>query len=659
MERNNIHLALVLTVSLLVGAVGTSASAQVAGDTFDIAYGDTVSDGVPEPGAGNIETGGSVDVYRFEAEAGDIAIFDLLSGSNSTFRWRLDGPEGDVVFDSAYTDRSIELVDSGTYSLTVYGTTSTAVGTYSFRLLLTPPAQQFSIEFEDTVSDGMPEPGAGNVEVPGAMDTYEFDGTAGQTAIFDALAGPTSGLRLILRAPDGTELLNVIYADREATLPQSGTYTLSVQGLTVTGVGTYSFQLLSVPPQSDEFTIAFGDTVSDGVPGTGAGNIEQPGSVDRYLFDATAGRTAVFEALTAPTSGLRWILSAPDGTELFNAIYSDEERLLLQTGTYVLTVTGLTVTGVGTYSFRLVERPPNADPVAVDDEAETDSDMTVTVDVLANDSDADGDDLTIEEVWQPANGTTSTDGVEVIYTPEPGFSGMDTFDYTVADGRGGAARATVVITVHEAVNNPPNIEDVPDQESTVGDTVTLQVEADDPDGDTLTYSANGLPAGLGIDPGSGEIVGIVADGADAASPYLVQVVVTDSHGATTSSDFQWTIQGAELMVVEVEIDILLPCIFVNGFGVIPVVIFGNDQFDGADVDLATIALEGMAVERVWHRYLAVVADYNHDGIDDILVMIDDRGAVSARASHATLTGMLRDGTAITGTDDVCARRARL
>lgn len=657
MRRTHTTLTFALTLCLLGTAVGSPASAQVTGDTFDIAYGDAISDGVPEPGAGNIETGGSVDVYRFESEAGDIAIFDVLSGSNSIFRWRLDGPGGDVVFDSAYTDRSIELVDSGTYSLTVYGITSTAVGTYSFRLLLTPPAQQFSIEFEDTVSDGVPEPGAGNIEVPGAQDIYEFDGTAGQTAIFDALAGPTSGLRLILRAPDGTELLNVIYADREATLPQSGTYTVSVQGLTVTGVGMYSFQLLAVPPQIDEFTIAFGDTVADGVPGTGAGNIEQPGSVDRYVFDAIAGQTAVFETLTGPTSGLRWVLSAPDGLELFNAIYSDEERLLLQTGTYVLTVTGLTFTGVGTYSFRLVERPPNNDPVAVDDEAETDSGVPVIVDVLANDSDPDGDDLSVDAVTQPANGTTSIDGAEVTYTPESSFWGMDTFGYTVADGSGGMAHATVTVTVHEPANTPPDIEDMADQNSTVGDSVTLQLEAEDPDGDTLTYSADGLPPGLGIDPGSGEIAGIIADGADAASPYLVEVVVTDSRGAPASSDFQWIVHPPEHPVVKVEIDILMPCIFVNGFGVIPVVIYGNEQVDGRDVDLATVELEGMPVARVWHRHVAVVADYNRDGIDDVLVMISDTGAVPLGASSATLTGALDDGTTFAGTDAVCVRRA--
>src|SRR5690606_28413591 len=116
------------------------------------------------------------------------------------------------------------------YSLTVYGTSPTVVGTYSFRLLAVPPAQQFAISFGDMVSDGVPAAGAGNIESPGAVDVYSFEGQAAQTAVLDAISGPTSGLRAILTAPDGTELLNAIYTDQQVLLPETGTYTLAVEG---------------------------------------------------------------------------------------------------------------------------------------------------------------------------------------------------------------------------------------------------------------------------------------------------------------------------------------------------------------------------------------------------------------------------------------------
>ena len=90
-------------------------------------------------------------------------------------------------------------------------------------------------------------------------------------------------------------------------------------------------------------------------------------------------------------------------------------------------------------------------PVAFNDSAATDADTAVTIDVLANDTDADGDSLTIDSVTDPANGSVVNNGSDVTYTPDPGFSGSDTFDYTVSDGNGGTDTATVTVTVNEVV----------------------------------------------------------------------------------------------------------------------------------------------------------------------------------------------------------------
>ncbi len=77
----------------------------------------------------------------------------------------------------------------------------------------------------------------------------------------------------------------------------------------------------------------------------------------------------------------------------------------------------------------------------------------MTVDVLANDSDPDGDTLTIAAIMVPPNGAAAInpDGT-VTYTPNTGFTGTDAFDYTIEDGFGGSATATVTITV---VAGPP------------------------------------------------------------------------------------------------------------------------------------------------------------------------------------------------------------
>jgi hypothetical protein len=79
-----------------------------------------------------------------------------------------------------------------------------------------------------------------------------------------------------------------------------------------------------------------------------------------------------------------------------------------------------------------------------------------------------------------------------------------------------------------------------DRTNLEGDTVSLQVAAQDADGDGLIYSAGGLPAGLSISPTTGMITGTVAPGAAAGGPYTITVAATD--GAFSSSQaFTWTV----------------------------------------------------------------------------------------------------------------------
>lgn len=75
-------------------------------------------------------------------------------------------------------------------------------------------------------------------------------------------------------------------------------------------------------------------------------------------------------------------------------------------------------------------------PIAANDSYSPDptSFGALSINVLANDSDADGDPLTITAVTQGSFGSVTTTGSKLIYTPGPGFFGRDTFMYTVADG---------------------------------------------------------------------------------------------------------------------------------------------------------------------------------------------------------------------------------
>ena len=88
----------------------------------------------------------------------------------------------------------------------------------------------------------------------------------------------------------------------------------------------------------------------------------------------------------------------------------------------------------------------NDAPLANDDELVIDEDHSGTVNVLANDSDPNGDALTAVITGNPTVGAASLDGGVVTYTPAPDFHGSDSLSYTVDDGHGHTATATLQIT---------------------------------------------------------------------------------------------------------------------------------------------------------------------------------------------------------------------
>jgi hypothetical protein len=109
---------------------------------------------------------------------------------------------------------------------------------------------------------------------------------------------------------------------------------------------------------------------------------------------------------------------------------------------------------------------PNSPPNSSDDAYTTTEDNTLTVaapGVLGNDTDPDGDALQAEKVSDPANGTvTLRANGSFDYTPNPNFSGDDSFTYRASDGSATSAPSAVHITVR-SVNDPPSFQAGPDQ----------------------------------------------------------------------------------------------------------------------------------------------------------------------------------------------------
>ena len=125
----------------------------------------------------------------------------------------------------------------------------------------------------------------------------------------------------------------------------------------------------------------------------------------------------------------------------------------------------------------------NQAPQAVDDQFQVEIDSSENAfDVLVNDSDPDGDILQLTTSQQPRpNGQAQISGDLILYTPAAGFVGTDSFSYTIEDGFGGQASATVSVVV-SSPNAAPVAQD--DSATTQRDTqVSIDVLANDSDAD--------------------------------------------------------------------------------------------------------------------------------------------------------------------------------
>ena len=153
--------------------------------------------------------------------------------------------------------------------------------------------------------------------------------------------------------------------------------------------------------------------------------------------------------------------------------------------------------GSSTATVEIEVKPLPDPPVANNDLATVVEETLTVIDVLRNDFDPDGDELIVSSVADPANGTTSTDGATVSYTPDAGFNAIESFDYTISD-QNGKALDTATVTVR-IVNAPPQQNQDPSanaQSVMTNENVPLPItlSGSDPDGDPLTFTTTLPPA---------------------------------------------------------------------------------------------------------------------------------------------------------------------
>ena len=164
--------------------------------------------------------------------------------------------------------------------------------------------------------------------------------------------------------------------------------------------------------------------------------------------------------------------------------------------------------------------PENAAPVAIDDMATTPQDVPVEINILSNDSDLDGDTLTVIDA-QSENGTVTInpDGT-VVFTPDNGFTGLGTITYTITDTNGNTATANVTIIVTAPADDPLPVPDLPAPEAPAPD-----VPENDPPvavNDAIT-----------IDSGQSALITILANDSDPNNDPLTVTSAQPENGTAT------------------------------------------------------------------------------------------------------------------------------
>jgi hypothetical protein len=169
--------------------------------------------------------------------------------------------------------------------------------------------------------------------------------------------------------------------------------------------------------------------------------------------------------------------------------------------------------------------------------------------VLANDSDPDGDTLTISAFDNPSaqGGTVAFGDSVLLYTPAAGFMGTDTFSYTVSDGRGGTDSATVTVQVQHTVpgNSPPTIAEIADQ-SVIRNTLTprlveVMLVIHDPDDSSFSVSVSSSDESVipsttltcGLDP----CPLTLTPAPDKTAKVILNLTVSDGRGGQAQTSF--------------------------------------------------------------------------------------------------------------------------
>ncbi|MBE5154493.1 tandem-95 repeat protein [Vibrio parahaemolyticus] len=376
--------------------------------------------------------------------------------------------------------------------------------------------------------------------------------------------------------------LNEVFKDSDSSLEFSVSGNNSIQISIVNGVAT-------ITPTADwngKETITFtakdpsGESVNQTVDFTvapvvdieadSADVVEDTPTIINVLgndtFEST-NKVVSLDAENGPKNGT--VIVNNDGTVTYTP---DDNYVGEDIFTYIVTSGG--VSESTTVSVDVT--PENDAPVAKDDTAITDEDTPVTIDVLPNDTDVDGDKLSIQSTTVPeAQGKVEIVDGKLVFTPAENFNGHAEITYTVTDGAL-TDQATVKVTVN-AVNDTPVVEsNIADQalaEDFTPYTIDLNTafsDVDNVDGE-LTFSVSGN-SNIQVEIVNG--VATITPTADWNGKETITFTAKDSSGESVSQTVNFTVTPvADIVADKTTVVEDTPTI---------IKVLGNDTFEGDD-----------------------------------------------------------------------------
>ncbi len=280
--------------------------------------------------------------------------------------------------------------------------------------------------------------------------------------------------------------------------------------------------------------------------------------------------------------------------------------------------------------------PDNDGPVPQNDSVTTSEDSEVTVDVLANDSDPEGNGLSVTGASALHGGVVLNEDGTLTYTPDANYHGSDTITYTVSDGEGGTASATVAVTVN-SVNDAPVAGD--DSASTNEDSsVTVNVLGNDSDveGDSLTVT------------GASALHGTVVVNADGTLTYTPDA---NYHGGDTIT---YSVTDGQEATSDAQVDVTVVSVNDNPVAgddaattdedtSVTITVLGNDGDVDGDLITVTGATAGHGTVTInADGSLTYKGDADFNGTDSISYKIDDGHGGSATATVAVTVNAVND-----------------